>query len=310
MGWRGVPVAGRVEFAATVVIPTYNRAELLRQTLVGLTRQDCADFEVVVVDDGSRDDTERVVAAFTGRLEISYRFQEDLGCRVAAARNAGIRAARGEVCVFLDDGMLPSTRLVRSHLEVHRRAPDRVAVVGYAWAFRGVSRLPPEVAGAIDHRDVDASVTRLAAAGPAARDMRDDYFYDRFGDDLSVQPAPWVTFWACNTSARRGDLFVVGLYDEEYRQWGFEDLDLGYRLFCAGVRFELCRAAAAVHAPHELDETANQRSDLENKRHFHAKFRNRVSELALATPYNLEINALLLAERAVPAPRGEAVAPA
>jgi glycosyltransferase involved in cell wall biosynthesis len=292
---------------ATVIIPTYNRAELLRQTLVGLTRQDCTDFEVVVADDGSSDDTEEVVGTFADRLPVRHLFQPDLGYRVAAARNLGIRAAQGEVCVLLDSGMLPGTRLVSRHLAVHRRSADRVAVVGYAWAFRGTPEPQPEVVAAIDHQDVDRSITRLAATGPAGRDLRDDYFYDRFGDDLSGQPAPWVTFWGCNVSVRRADLFVVGLFDEAYRSWGFEDLDLGYRLCCAGVRFELSREAAAIHAPHEMGDAAANQCDLENKRYFHSKFRNRVSELAVATPYNLEINALLLAEDTVPAPRGESV---
>jgi glycosyltransferase involved in cell wall biosynthesis len=72
---------------ATVIIPTFNRADLLRQTLSGLTRQDCGSFDVVVVDDGSTDDTEQVAAAYADRLPIRYLFQPDLGHRVAATRN-------------------------------------------------------------------------------------------------------------------------------------------------------------------------------------------------------------------------------
>jgi glycosyltransferase involved in cell wall biosynthesis len=294
---------------ATVIIPTFNRADLLQQTLFGLTRQDCTSFDVVVVDDGSTDDTQQVVAAFADRLTVRYSFQPDLGHRVAAARNIGIRAARGDVCVMLDCGMLPSTGLVSRHVEVHRRSADRVAVVGYAWAFRGAPELAPEVIAAIDHRDVDASISLLAATGPTGRDMREDYFYDRFGEDLSAQPAPWLTFWGCNISARREDLFVVGLFDEVYRRWGFEDLDLGYRLFRAGVRFELCRAAAAVHVPHDMEDAAIKQLDTENKRYFHTKFRNRVSDLLLAARYNLEVNGLLLAEAAAAAPRHPSVTP-
>jgi glycosyltransferase involved in cell wall biosynthesis len=295
---------------ATVIIPTFDRADLLEQTLSGLTRQDCSSFDVVVADDGSTDDTEQVVAAYAGRMPIRYLFQPDLGHRVAATRNLGIRAARGDVCVMLDCGMLPSTGLVSEHVRVHRRSADRVAVVGYSWAFRGAPELDPEVIAAIDHRDVDASIGKLAVAGPTATDMREEYFYDRYGQDLSAQPAPWLTFWGCNISARREDLFVVGLFDEVYRRWGFEDLDLGYRLFRAGVRFELCRAAAAVHVPHDMEDAAVKQLDTVNKRYFHAKFRNRVSELLLAARYNLEVNGLLLADAAVPAPRDISAAPA
>ncbi|HVQ90747.1 MAG TPA: glycosyltransferase [Mycobacteriales bacterium] len=307
MGVKGADV---VVLDATVIIPTFDRADLLQQTLSGLTRQDCRSFEVVVADDGSTDGTDQVVAAFADRLPIRYLFQPDLGHRVAAARNLGIRAASGDVCVMLDCGMLPGTGLVSGHVRVHRRSADRVAVVGYSWAFRGAPELAPEVIAAIDHRDVDASISRLAVAGPTGRDMREEYFYDRYGEDLSTQLAPWLAFWGCNISVRREDLFVVGLFDEVYRRWGFEDLDLGYRLFRAGLRFELCRAAAAVHVPHDMEDAAIKQLDTVNKRYFHTKFRNRVSELLLAARYNLEVNGLLQAEAAGLAARETSAAPA
>jgi GT2 family glycosyltransferase len=280
---------------ASVVIPTYNRAELLRQTLTALTRQRDARPEVIVVDDGSSDHTEEVVAGFRDRLDVRYLFQPDEGFRAAEARNVGVRAAEGEICVFLDCGMLPATDFVARHLAAHDATADRLAVVGYAWAYRADRPVEPAVLSAIDPDDVDSSIGRLRGIRDA-RDIRDDFFYDKFGDDLGAEPAPWVTFWACNLSVRRSDLFVVNLFDESFRGWGFEDLDLGYRLFRSGVRFALARDAQAVHALHERDVDGGQHSDFENKRHFHEKFRNRVSELALGTPHNLQINGMLRAE--------------
>ncbi|MEU2778610.1 glycosyltransferase [Streptomyces sp. NPDC007162] len=289
---RQEPVLESTEVAASVIIPTYNRADLLRRTLGALSCQRDAAFEVIVVDDGSSDGTREMVAAFASRLPVRYFFQEDLGFRAAAARNLGIREARGDVCVFLDSGVLPTTGLVHHHVALHRAGPERLAVVGYTWAYRASLPLGPETVAAIDPEDADGSAACLAAF-PDGRDVRDDFFYSAQGEDLGVQPAPWVTFWACNVSVRREDLFLVGLFDEAYRGWGFEDLDLGYRLFRSGVRFRLSRQAAAVHLPHQRADDDGQRSDHENKLYFHSKFRNHVSELALSTPYNLQINALL-----------------
>jgi len=69
-----------------VIVPTYNRSWLLRETLRQLTRQSLpvADFEVIVSDDGSSDDTAEVVTEFANRLRIRYHFQQDLGFRAAA----------------------------------------------------------------------------------------------------------------------------------------------------------------------------------------------------------------------------------
>src|SRR3954467_2657063 len=89
----------------SVVVPTYERAETLGRAIASILRQD-ADFELIVVDDGSTDDTARIVRQFDDE-RISYQHQTNAG--VSAARNAGAAAARGEWLVFLDadDELLP-----------------------------------------------------------------------------------------------------------------------------------------------------------------------------------------------------------
>ena len=73
----------------SVVIPTYNRSALLAKLLRQLAEQrlPATEFEVIVADDGSSDDTKDVVTSFADRLRIRYHFQEDLGFRAAIARN-------------------------------------------------------------------------------------------------------------------------------------------------------------------------------------------------------------------------------
>ncbi len=82
----------------SVVIPAYNNAALLPETLDGVRRQTVTDFEIVVVDDGSTDDTAEVVRRYDP--SIRYARQENRG--PAAARNAGVSLARGEFIAFCD----------------------------------------------------------------------------------------------------------------------------------------------------------------------------------------------------------------
>jgi glycosyltransferase involved in cell wall biosynthesis len=93
----------------TIFIPTYNRAALLPRALASIEAQTFRDFEVVVVDDGSTDDTEAVVAAWQARTElpVAYRKQANQGKHVA--HNTGVGLARGEFFVTLDsdDRLLP-----------------------------------------------------------------------------------------------------------------------------------------------------------------------------------------------------------
>src|SRR5262249_19023073 len=118
--------------AMSVIIPTLNRADLLASALASLEKQTLAKarFEVIVVDDGSTDGTEAVCRRFARRLRLKYLRQSHRG--IAAAKNAGIRSANGEVLFFFDDDDVADPNLLRQHLATHQRHPDpEVAVLGY-----------------------------------------------------------------------------------------------------------------------------------------------------------------------------------
>jgi glycosyltransferase involved in cell wall biosynthesis len=113
--------------AVSVVLPTYNRAPLLGRAIRSVLGQTYADFEVIVVDDGSTDGTAGVVAAF-GDPRVSYvRLARNSGA--SAARNAGIRVARGKFLAFQDsdDEWLPAK--LQKQMSVFERGPGGLGVV-------------------------------------------------------------------------------------------------------------------------------------------------------------------------------------
>lgn len=113
--------------SVSVVIPTYNRAPLLGRSVRSVLAQSFEDFEVIVVDDGSTDETAAVVEA-CGDQRVRYvRLPRNVGA--GAARNAGVRAARGRFLAFQDsdDEWLPSK--LAKQLEVFGRGPARLGVV-------------------------------------------------------------------------------------------------------------------------------------------------------------------------------------
>lgn len=128
---RGVAPSGdtrrSVLSTITVVIPTYDRADWLPATVESVLRQTRPADEVLVVDDGSRDDTEAVCRAFPA--PVRYLRQENAG--VSAARNRGVREARCEWVAFLDsDDLWDPTKL-----EVQFAA--HAAVPGAGWSITG-----------------------------------------------------------------------------------------------------------------------------------------------------------------------------
>ena len=121
----------------SVVVPTYNRSRLLRPTLASVFAQEDDDWELIVVDDGSTDDTAEVVASFGQR--VIYLRQENRG--PSAARNAGIERARGRyVCALdSDDVWFPWT--LSTFRTAITSAGEPALLVGPLVMFRGEDEL-------------------------------------------------------------------------------------------------------------------------------------------------------------------------
>ena len=119
----------------SVVIPTFNRADFVREAITSVLRQDYPDIELVVVDDGSRDGTRAVVSDFGP--PVQYLWHENRG--VSAARNRGVAASTGDLIAFLDsdDLWLPSKASAQvAYFEAH---PDAQAChTDEIWIRRGV----------------------------------------------------------------------------------------------------------------------------------------------------------------------------
>ena len=107
----------------SVIIPTYNRTEYVTQAIDSVLAQTYMDYEIIVVDDGSTDKTREVLEPYMDK--ITYIYQENTG--VSAARNTGIKAAKGEWIAFLDsdDEWLPGKLAVQ--IRAVERHPQLVA---------------------------------------------------------------------------------------------------------------------------------------------------------------------------------------
>ena len=110
----------------SVVIPTYNRAELLSQTLRTVLAQSLAPREVIVVDDGSTDETSRILAGFEPRLQVI----KIANSGSIVARNVGLRAARGAFVAFCDSDDLWRPEFLERMAALWQAEP--ATLVGYA----------------------------------------------------------------------------------------------------------------------------------------------------------------------------------
>ena len=260
----------------SVLVTTFRRPRHLALVLesIHLQRQVRRDFEIIVADDGSGDDTEGVVAAFAAHADVPVRFttQPHDGFRLARVRNNAARLARGRYLVFVDgDCVLPP-----GHLAAHgRRRRPGVASLGYcARLSEHASRhlMPENLAVA----NVSAMVSPAEAALLAKRHRR----------------ARWHAIIRHPTKPRlaggdfgvwRSDFEAVNGFDERFVGWGQEDDDLGLRLRAAGVRLEsILDLTQTLHVWHPTDPTATPRwRDGANVAYLHRRGRLTVCRLGL-----------------------------
>ncbi|MBU2500646.1 glycosyltransferase [bacterium] len=209
----------------SVVIPTHNKQALLARTLEALGRQDPGPgvrWEVVVVDDGSTDGTggrlEELARTFPVHLTVVTP-PENVGR--ARARNLGARAARGRFLVFLDDDIMAPDGLLAAHLQLVRGRPD-LGTIGFAVTDSDL----------IDAPHFHYLDTRGVARLPAG-----------------VAPARY--FVTQNAGVPREAFLGIGGFDEEFSGYGFEDMELAFRLEdLAGLRFHALTRPVPVHIHH------------------------------------------------------------
>ncbi|GIH07815.1 hypothetical protein Rhe02_58820 [Rhizocola hellebori] len=262
----------------SVVIPTYNRADELRETLTSLTAQRLAaqHFEVVVADDGSSDSTAEMARSFESRLALRYHYQEDRGARAALARNSGARLATAEVLAFLDAGTIAGPDFVQGHLDQHAEGGPPRVVIGYTYGYRPFDPTPglAQNVAALSADEVRA----LYGDDPSFQDTRHRQFA-MVDFDVHALPLPWIMSWTVNLSVRAEQFWRVGGFDEDFTGWGAEDLDLGLRLYKAGTRFVLGRAAWAIESPHERDPSGKSDQVTRNAMRMLTKFPEPATEL-------------------------------
>ena len=194
----------------SVVVPTFNRREVVRRTVESLFAQNfpAEQYEVIVVVDGSVDGTTEALRAMKAPCRFNIVEQPNGG--LAAARNSGAREAKGDLLLFLDDDMLSVPELVEAHVAVHRNGPR---AVGFGCIFLSPES-PPSLAAECFNRELGAFHLRQKTRdGDAAEDLE-----HVFG----------------NSSLPRQLLDEAGGFDASFRMR--EDLELWVRLAAMGIR--------------------------------------------------------------------------
>jgi len=223
----------------SIIIPTYNRRESLRRTLLSFANQDYdpSSIEVLVADTGSTDGTVELVRDFKSDLHVRHlalqkRFLSD----APVARNAAAAIASGEILLFVDSDIVAPRHFVSEHIFCHQYVDH--AFVGGAVCHMFGMKMELESGGSILGADVQAMIAPYQAG-----------MLEFSGNPGSCR-FPWSYCYGANYSFTRKDLTAKGLWvDENFAEKGVEacDTELSYRAHLLGVRIIFSRYAVAYH---------------------------------------------------------------
>lgn len=242
----------------SVVVATYNRVPLLKRLLEQLSKQtvDPRDFEVVAVDDGSKEPVAPQVDPKAYPFALTVVTQANAGA--AAARDRGIKAAKGEIVVITDDDMQLPENYLAAHLALHPPGSRR-AVVGRIKADPNVQGMP----------------------------YWERWYAHRF-DTLAERYASGAleltgsSFHTGNCSLRRADYLAVGGFDPALKR--SEDIDLGYKLEKSGVEFVFTGDGYTLHgSDHTREDVWLKRAYLYGV--YDSKIHHKHPELPQANPW-------------------------
>lgn len=202
------------------ILTTYNRPNLFTKAVLSLACQTLnqEDYEIIVVDDGSDKETQDLVISLKAIVDFKYVYQPNSG--LASAKNHGLFHARAPIVLFLDDDDVSSPNLLEQHLVAHAHYPDpNFSILSHTWLSEELM--------------VDPLMNFVTSNGGHL------FSYN----SISTGLLDYTYFWGGRTSCKRDYLLSHGVFNPVFK-FGFEDIELGYRLRNAGLHVVYWKAAS------------------------------------------------------------------
>ena len=230
----------------TLIITTYNWKEALELVLTSVKSQTAMPDEVIVADDGSRDDTKKLVAEFSRNYptKLLHSWQEDKGFRAAKSRNKAIFKSSSDYIVMIDGDIVLHPNFISNHIAAAQEGyfvqGGRVSLTkaNTVEQFKNF-KLPNLFSNGVKNRKNTIESRFLSKL-----------FTRTWNSDKSTR--------TCNFAAWKSDLFKVNGFNEGFEGWGREDSELVIRMLNANLNRKYLKfAAVGYHLHHQENERAS-----------------------------------------------------
>jgi glycosyltransferase involved in cell wall biosynthesis len=258
----------------SVIMPTYNKASFLNLTLASFVHQTSKQFELIIIDDGSSDDTEHIVQSYKNKLNLLYMKQPNLGR--SQARNAGIMASSGTFLVFNDDDRIVRDNFIAEHTKVLMNDNDAMVIGGKGrvltvwqknklplrrndknilserfgdeWQTISKSKYVELIRTDDLECNFEATINKIFLGNEFDTGHTLGVTIDQIPDFRLA----WLIGTTANLSVRKDAVVDVGLFDVAFKGWGMEDTDLCYRLHMHGLKVKEYSSAYNYHQIHPI----------------------------------------------------------
>lgn len=219
----------------SVIIPTYNDAKILRKTLDAVVNQDYDDvFELIVIDDGSTDNTSKILSEYKKGLldskKISFSFYKQKNKKQGAARNHGVRVSKGDILLFIGSDIILSNHCLRIFHDFHNRHPEE------KYMAIGPTPFPPNLMNDRFRRFLVS--TGMMNNYEGLKDFQETDYWHFYTGNISMKKSFFTKFW----------------FNEDFKHYGWEDTQMGYEMISSGAKLYYLDKAIAYHY-HELTES-------------------------------------------------------
>lgn len=223
----------------SIIIPTFNRKNVLRNCFQALDKQNCNhSYEVVLVDDGSTDEIQETVEELHKTLSFPLTFLRQEKKGPAAARNLGIKNCSGEITLIMGDDIIAASNLVKEHVGWHNdRCPqENAAILGFVtWS--------PSI-----------------ETTPFMNWLEEKGWQFPYGEIEGKTEIDWKYLMTPNISFKREFLMRNRLFfDERFPYAALEDYEFGFRFFQKGGKLFYNPGAVGYHRHHTTLDSACQR---------------------------------------------------
>lgn len=245
----------RQKHGISVIIPTFNRVKFLYSTLICLLNQRINEnikYEIIIIDSGS-DATERLVNNFQSSYDIPIIYKRITKTNNRSLiRNEGVKLSSYDILCFLDNDMLVSPFFIQMHYNRHK-TQHRLILIG---TRRFLSEFDIVTYGEEALIDDFNSLSKL----PWYKEV---YLFG------NINIEPWRFVYSHSFSIEKQEFEKIGKFNIDFGDnWGLEDIELGFRLFLSGCKFELLTNCISYHQPHFGQSLVEQKDIHTNARLF------------------------------------------